>query len=175
MKKNEMKEAAKLGVGFLMGFLVNRYVAKSGMVRNLYKAEPALASVTASAGLTVGVVKFGSKIKDKSLQSGIIGGSVARTIAEVLQIPAINSKLPDPITAVLLGNDSAFGENSLTVGSDELETFINMEAQKRAEMMVPAVIKQIADSQETQIETAPKEEEIETDETFGGDDETAFG
>ncbi|MCG6152610.1 hypothetical protein [Leptospira bandrabouensis] len=173
MKKTEIKETAKLGVGFLLGFLVNRYVAKSEMVRRLHTENPAIASVGASAGLTVGAVKFSKAVKDKSLQAGLIGGSMARTMVEVLQIPAIHSKLPDPVTAVLLGNDTAFGSNKVaTVGSDELEKFINIEAQKRAELMVPAIAQQLVkagittDSQESFQEETPEF----GDETFGGDD-----
>lgn len=175
MKKSEVKETAKLGVGILIGFLVNRYVAKSEMVRRLHTENPAYASVGASAGITVAAVKFGKGIKDKSLQAGILGGSAARTIVEVLQVPAINSKLPDPITAVLLGNDSAFGSNKVaTVGSDELERFINIEAQRRAEAMVPAVIQEIADSQNQEQQVTQDETFEAGDETFGGD-EDAWG
>ncbi|TGM30725.1 hypothetical protein [Leptospira biflexa] len=177
MKKSEMKETAKLGVGFLLGFLVNRYVAKSEMVRRLHTDNPAIASVGASAGLTVGAVKFSKAVKDKSLQAGLIGGSMARTMVEVLQIPAIHSKLPDPITAVLLGNDSAFGNKKVaTVGSDELEKFINIEAQRRAEAMLPAVIQQIEQSQDqTRQEPFTQDDFTETeDETFGGDEDTAW-
>lgn len=173
MRKSEAKEAAKLALGILAGFLGNRYVSRSKMVTDLYKDAPELASVTASAGITAAAIKFGSKIKDKSLQAGVIGGSAARTIAEVLQIPAIASKLPAPIVPLLFG-DSAFGEKAVTVGSDELEKFINMEAQKRAEMMIPAITKQIETNQ-TQTDETPIEAETETDETFGGDEESAFG
>ncbi|TGM28237.1 hypothetical protein [Leptospira levettii] len=176
MKKSEMKETAKLGVGFLLGFLVNRYVAKSEMVRRLHTDNPAIASVGASAGLTVGAVKFSKAVKDKSLQAGLIGGSMARTMVEVLQIPAIHSKLPDPITAVLLGNDSAFGSKKVaTVGSDELERFINVEAQKRAEAMIPAVIQQIEQSQvQSSQEPFTQDSDEPLDETFGGDEDSAW-
>lgn len=176
MKNSEMKETAKLGIGFLFGFLVNRYVAKSDMVRNLHKSNPALASVGASTGLTIAAVKFGKSVKDKSIQAGLIGGSMARTFVEVLQVPVINDKLPDPIAAVLLGSESAFGESKmLTVGSDELETFINVEAQKRAEMMLPQAIQQIAENGNENQDSITQTDEFETDEElFGDDDETAW-
>ncbi|MDF3822211.1 hypothetical protein P3G55_20070 [Leptospira sp. 96542] len=177
MKKSEMKEVAKLGVGVLFGFLANRYIAKSEMVRRLHTENPALASLGASAGITLGVVKLSRNIKDKSFQLGLIGGSTARTAVEFFQIPAIHSKLPDPITAILMGKDSAFGEKSVTVGSDEIERFINIEAQKRVEALLPIAIQQIAEAQ--QSESVASQNAVSQDnanshyyeETFGGDDE----
>jgi hypothetical protein len=174
MKKTLAKETVKLGLGALLGYIGNRYIARMDSVRSLYKEDPQIASVAVSAGITLATANFANKIKDKSLQLGILGGSTARTFTEVLAIPKIASSLPHAVSATLFG-ESAFGEKVATVGSDELETFINMETQKRTEAMIPQLTAQIQADLERQIDgVISNATESESDETFGGDDD-AFG
>lgn len=172
MKKSLAKETAKLGLGVLVGYIGNRFASRLDSVRNTYKEDPQLASVLVSTAITVATVKFSGKIKDKSLQMGLIGGSTARTFSEVLAIPKISSLMPSQVTATLFG-ESAFGDEKVaTVGSDELETFINMETAKRTEAMIPALTAQIQADLERQIDgVISNVDESESDETFGGDED----
>jgi len=117
---------AKIGGAAFVGYALNRFVSTMDYAKQIMKESPETGTVIVSTGISVAVIKFQDKVKDKLVRAGLVGGSIAASIHLATRIPTIQKALPAGVVTALSGE----GEYE-EISGEEMENQINQEVDER--------------------------------------------